>query len=88
MGHTFLLDTKYTIPLEVTLRINEKVKPLVMGCYGLGLSRIFTVMTELLSTKEELRWPKNLAPYTVCIIPPKVYTIQYFLQTINTKNSL
>ncbi|XP_020722446.1 probable proline--tRNA ligase, mitochondrial isoform X2 [Bombus terrestris] len=71
VGHTFLLDTKYTIPLEVTLRINEKVKPLVMGCYGLGLSRIFTVMTELLSTKEELRWPKNLAPYTVCIIPPK-----------------
>ncbi|XP_071866772.1 prolyl-tRNA synthetase 2-like protein, mitochondrial [Bombus fervidus] len=71
VGHTFLLDTKYTIPLEVALRINNEIKPLVMGCYGLGLSRIFTVMTELLSTKEELRWPKNLAPYTVCIIPPK-----------------
>lgn len=71
VGHTFLLDTKYTIPLEVTLRVNKEIKPLVMGCYGLGLSRIFTVMTELLSTKEELRWPKNLAPYTVCIIPPK-----------------
>ncbi|XP_043600786.1 probable proline--tRNA ligase, mitochondrial isoform X1 [Bombus pyrosoma] len=72
VGHTFLLDTKYTVPLEVTLRVNKEIKPLVMGCYGLGLSRIFTVMTELLSTKEELRWPKNLAPYTVCIIPPKV----------------
>ena len=57
-----------------------------MGCFGLGLSRIFTVMVELLSTKTELRWPKNLAPYTVCIIAPKVCTMQYFLQTINIKN--
>lgn len=80
MGHTFLLNTKYTIPLEVKIKINNKSIPLVMGCFGLGLSRIFTVMTELLSTKDELRWPKNLAPYTVCLIPPKVIcTIQYFL---------
>lgn len=80
MGHTFLLNTKYTIPLEVNVKINDKSVPLVMGCFGLGLSRIFTTMTELLSTKEELRWPKNLAPYTVCLIPPKVIcTIQYFL---------
>ncbi|KAG6795174.1 proline--tRNA ligase, mitochondrial isoform X1 [Apis mellifera caucasica] len=71
VGHTFLLNTKYTIPLEVKIKINNESIPLVMGCFGLGLSRIFTVMTELLSTKEELRWPKNLAPYTVCLIPPK-----------------
>ncbi|XP_061941636.1 probable proline--tRNA ligase, mitochondrial isoform X2 [Apis cerana] len=71
VGHTFLLNTKYTIPLEVKIKINNKSIPLVMGCFGLGLSRIFTVMTELLSTKDELRWPKNLAPYTVCLIPPK-----------------
>ncbi|KOX72739.1 putative proline--tRNA ligase, mitochondrial [Melipona quadrifasciata] len=71
IGHTFLLNTKYTEPLDAAVRINNKPTPLVMGCFGLGLSRIFTVMVELLSTKTELRWPKNLAPYTVCIIAPK-----------------
>ncbi|KOC71020.1 putative proline--tRNA ligase, mitochondrial [Habropoda laboriosa] len=71
VGHTFLLNTKYTEPLKVLHKVNNVSTPLVMGCFGLGLSRIFTVMIEVLSTKEELRWPKNLAPYTVCIIPPK-----------------
>ncbi|XP_060824405.1 probable proline--tRNA ligase, mitochondrial [Bombus pascuorum] len=93
VGHTFLLDTKYTIPLEVTLRVKNETKPAVMGCYGLGLSRIFTVMTELLSTKEELRWPKNLAPYTVCIILPKVGSkeesaLQYVKDIIEIFNQL
>lgn len=43
-----------------------------MGCYGLGLSRILGAAIEILSTDEELRWPRALAPYDVCVIPPKV----------------
>lgn len=73
MGHAFLLDTKYTKPLNAVYKSQNNVTlPLVMGCYGLGLSRIFTVAVEILSAEQELRWPKSLAPYTVCIIPPKV----------------
>ncbi|XP_053977234.1 probable proline--tRNA ligase, mitochondrial isoform X1 [Hylaeus volcanicus] len=72
VGHTFLLDTKYTKPLKAVYRMpNHKVLPLAMGCFGLGLSRIFTVAAEILSTNDELRWPKCIAPYTVCVIPPK-----------------
>ncbi|XP_076295671.1 prolyl-tRNA synthetase 2-like protein, mitochondrial isoform X1 [Lasioglossum baleicum] len=71
VGHAFLLDTKYTEPLKAQCHIQNKHVPSVMGCFGLGLSRILTVMAETLSTEDELRWPKNLAPYTVCIIPPK-----------------
>lgn len=71
VGHTFLLDTKYTNPLNVKCNIEKQSLPMSMGCYGLGLSRIFTVTTEILSTKEELRFPKAIAPYTVCVIPPK-----------------
>nr|XP_034178912.1 probable proline--tRNA ligase, mitochondrial [Osmia lignaria] len=71
VGHTFLLNTKYTKPLNVKSRIVDTASPLVMGCYGLGLSRIFTMLAEILSTETELRWPKHLAPYTLSIIPPK-----------------
>ncbi|XP_017889778.1 probable proline--tRNA ligase, mitochondrial [Ceratina calcarata] len=71
VGHTFLLDTKFTKPLNVTQKLKNESIPLAMGSYGLGLSRIFTVATEILSTEEELRFPKAIAPYTVCVILPK-----------------
>lgn len=72
IGHTFLLDTKYSQPLRAIYMEQNKSKPLVMGCFGLGLSRIMTLVVEILSTNNEIRWPIKLAPYTVCIIPPKV----------------
>ncbi|KAG5307355.1 SYPM protein, partial [Acromyrmex insinuator] len=72
VGHTFLLDTKYSRPLEVMFFIEQnKPTPMVMGCFGLGLSRIITLVVEILSINDEMRWPVKLAPYTVCIIPPK-----------------
>ncbi|KMQ92192.1 putative prolyl-trna mitochondrial [Lasius niger] len=49
----------------------NELKPMVMGCFGLGLSRILMLTVEILSKNNEIRWPVKLAPYTVCIIPPK-----------------
>ncbi|XP_012288887.1 probable proline--tRNA ligase, mitochondrial [Orussus abietinus] len=71
VGHTFLLGTKYSEPLNATCIDHGERKHLVMGCYGLGLTRIIAATVELLSTELELRWPKHLAPFNVCIIPPK-----------------
>jgi prolyl-tRNA synthetase len=45
---------------------------LQMGCYGLGMTRILAAGVEVLSLPDEIRWPTALAPFTVCIIPPKV----------------
>lgn len=56
----------------------NELKPMVMGCFGLGLSRIIMLTIEILSTINEIRWPVKLAPYTVCIIPPKVIMINAF----------
>lgn len=72
VGHTFLLDTKYSKPLNATY-IDSKNKPqyLHMGCYGLGLTRIIAAAVEILSADLEIRWPLRLAPFTVCILPPK-----------------
>ncbi|XP_039313709.1 probable proline--tRNA ligase, mitochondrial isoform X3 [Solenopsis invicta] len=72
VGHTFLLDTKYSQPLKALYVEENKSKPMIMGSFGLGLSRIITLAVEILSTKNELRWPVKLAPYTICVIPPKV----------------
>ncbi|XP_011495532.1 PREDICTED: probable proline--tRNA ligase, mitochondrial [Ceratosolen solmsi marchali] len=72
IGHTFLLGTKYSEPLQATfIDNNNKRQFLVMGSFGLGLSRILATAIEILSTDLEIRWPLKLAPYTVCIIPPK-----------------
>lgn len=42
-----------------------------MGCYGIGVTRLIAACIELLSCDKEIRWPLALAPYKVCIIPPK-----------------
>lgn len=71
IGHTFLLNIKYSQPLKAMYVEQNELKPVVMGCFGLGLSRIIMLTIEILSTINEIRWPVKLAPYTVCIIPPK-----------------
>lgn len=72
VGHTFLLDDKYSKPLQATfLQPNNKPATLMMGCYGIGISRLIAASIEILSTDEQIRWPFVLAPFSVCIIPPK-----------------
>lgn len=72
VAHTFLLDDKYTKPLGATfLQMNGKPTTLMMGCYGIGISRLIAASIETLSTENEIRWPFLFAPYSVCIIPPK-----------------
>lgn len=72
IAHTFVLEDKYTKPLNATfLQANGKPAPMVMGCYGIGITRITAATIEILSLDDQIRWPFRLAPYTVCIIPPK-----------------
>lgn len=72
IAHTFVLEDKYTKPLKATyLMSNGKPTPLIMGCYGIGISRLVAASLEVLSTENELRWPFKLAPFDICIISPK-----------------
>ncbi|SPP87156.1 probable proline--tRNA ligase, mitochondrial isoform X1 [Drosophila guanche] len=72
VAHTFLLGEKYSKPLGATyLNTSGKPQSLVMGCYGIGITRVLASALEVLSTDQELRWPKLLAPYDVCLIGPK-----------------
>ncbi|KAG4072131.1 hypothetical protein HA402_015630 [Bradysia odoriphaga] len=72
VAHTFLLDDKYSKPLGAKfLHANGKPTTLTMGCYGIGISRLIAASIENLSKEQEIRWPFVLAPFSVCIIPPK-----------------
>ncbi|XP_055610124.1 probable proline--tRNA ligase, mitochondrial isoform X2 [Uranotaenia lowii] len=73
VGHAFILEDKYSKVLGAKF-LNETGKPetLQMGCYGIGVSRLVAAGVEVLSTEKDIIWPFKLAPFKVCIIPPKV----------------
>lgn len=69
VGNIFSLKTKYTEPLD--LRFNNKAGELqttIMGCYGIGVSRVMGVIAEKYCDDKGLIWPENIAPYKVYLI--------------------
>lgn len=72
IGHTFYLGNTYTKKQKANyMQENGKPAILEMGCHGIGVTRLIASAVESLSSEKELRWPKVLAPYTVCVIPPQ-----------------
>ncbi|KAM9832557.1 putative proline--tRNA ligase, mitochondrial [Neosynchiropus ocellatus] len=72
VGHTFYLGKKYSKIFNAVFT-NAHNEPCVaeMGCFGLGVTRILAAAIEVMSTEDGIRWPGLLAPYQVCILPPK-----------------
>lgn len=63
VGNIFNLGTKYSKPFELNyLSEDNKLKPVIMGCYGLGISRVMGVIAEVLSDDKGLVWPEEIAP--------------------------
>jgi prolyl-tRNA synthetase len=69
VGHTFQLGTKYSIALgaEYTDEKGEQ-HPMVMGCYGIGVSRVVAAVVEEHHDAAGLTWPAALAPYAVHLL--------------------
>lgn len=66
VGHIFQLGDKYTKSMKVTV-LNEKgqaVTP-IMGCYGIGVSRVLASAVEQNNDKDGIVWPASIAPYDV-----------------------
>ncbi len=69
VGHIFKLGTKYSECLEATFTDeNSQVRPAVMGCYGIGVSRTFQAVIEQCHDGDGIVWPWNVAPYHVEIV--------------------
>ena len=67
-GHIFVLGTHYSEKMKAVYRDTDgDEKPLVMGCYGIGISRLMAAIVEQHHDESGLRWPHSGAPYLVHI---------------------
>ncbi len=68
VGHIFMLGTKYSESMGAKfLDENGKEKPMIMGCYGIGIGRTAAAAIEQNHDEAGIRWPVPIAPYQVCI---------------------
>jgi prolyl-tRNA synthetase len=70
VGHIFKLGTKYSAALAAQfLDAQGKLNPVIMGCYGIGVSRLVSAIIEQNSDEFGIIWPKEVAPYKAIILP-------------------
>lgn len=69
VGHIFKLGTKYSDAMGASFldRNGRQCAP-VMGCYGIGVSRLMAAIAEQYATEDGIRWPASVAPYDVHLI--------------------
>ena len=69
VGHTFQLGTKYSSAIGAVFTDEKGAQhPMVMGCYGIGVSRIVAAVAEEHHDEHGLHWPEELAPYAVHLV--------------------
>ncbi|HEY2517511.1 MAG TPA: proline--tRNA ligase [Polyangiaceae bacterium] len=68
-GHIFILGTRYSAAMNATyLDEQQQKKPMVMGCYGIGVSRLVATTIEQHNDENGIRWPASIAPYQVHLV--------------------
>jgi prolyl-tRNA synthetase len=75
VGHVFKLGTKYSDKFGAVYTDDQKqTHPMVMGCYGIGISRTLQAIIEQSHDNDGILWPWNVAPFQVlvCLLDPQV----------------
>jgi prolyl-tRNA synthetase len=74
VGHIFKLGTKYSQALNaVFLNEEGKEQPIIMGCYGIGVSRIVAAAIEQNNDKDGIIFPVPIAPFEITILPLQMH---------------
>jgi len=69
VGNIFKLGTKYSLPFDLKFRDKDgSEKPVIMGCYGIGLGRLMGTIVEVNHNERGIIWPKSVAPFLVHLI--------------------
>lgn len=69
VGNIFKMGTKYSLPFD--LKFTDKDghdKPVIMGCYGIGLGRAMGAIVEINRDEKGIVWPKSVAPFSVHLL--------------------
>lgn len=70
VGQVFKLGTKYSEALQATfLDQNGRPNPMIMGCYGIGVSRTLAAAIEQYHDENGIIWPRAIAPFEAVIVP-------------------
>ncbi|WP_045860767.1 proline--tRNA ligase [Teredinibacter purpureus] len=74
VGHIFQLGTKYSKAMKATvLDENGKDTTMIMGCYGIGVSRIVASAIEQNYDENGIIWPDSIAPFHLAIVPINIH---------------
>jgi prolyl-tRNA synthetase len=75
VGHIFQLGTKYSEAMGATVLNEEgRSQTMIMGCYGIGVSRVVAAAIEQNHDAKGIIWPQALAPFDVALLPMNMHT--------------
>ena len=70
VGHIFQLGTKYSEAMSATVLDDQgRQQPMVMGCYGIGITRIVAAAIEQNHDDKGIIWPTTMAPFDIALVP-------------------
>lgn len=92
VGNIFPLGTKFSDAFGLTYKNREgKDIPVIMGCYGIGISRLMGTIAEVHNDDRGIIWPKSVAPYDVHLVHVEDPTTENFAKEVHdtlTKNGV
>ncbi len=69
-ANIFKLGTKFSVPFDLTFTDQQGEKhPMIMGCYGMGVSRLMGILVEAMSDEHGMIWSSSIAPASMHIVP-------------------
>ncbi len=83
VGHIFQLGTKYSASMKATcLDENGEAQTLIMGCYGIGVSRVVAASIEQNHDEQGIIWPQAIAPFQLVLIPINMHKSQRLREAV------
>ncbi|MCV2499848.1 MAG: His/Gly/Thr/Pro-type tRNA ligase C-terminal domain-containing protein, partial [Candidatus Lightella neohaematopini] len=73
IAHIFQLGTKYSHPMKAYIKKDNKTE-LIMGCYGIGITRLIAAIIEQNNDQYGIKWPPIIAPFNVALLPVNFYS--------------
>jgi prolyl-tRNA synthetase len=88
VGNIFKLKTKYSVPFDLKFTDEKgKKKDVLMGCYGIGISRLMGAIVEVNNDNKGIIWPETVAPFKVHLIELKGASAEKIYDTL-VKNGI